>query len=242
MYKILICDDDANFAFTLNKKIRAVLDDLGKPAQIHTCNDVDDISRNLWVNCDIALLDIDFPGKDYTGIDIAKRLRKEQSNAIIIFTTDFPEYAPEGYEVQAFRYLLKDEVNTKLKRYLAESFLQLAKTKRKFQITIGKEVFNLPIDDILYLEAQLHTVVVYVSRGNCSSPETYSFYSTLTSLEEELSPLGFLRIHKSYLVNMKHLVSYMCNEAVISNGTILKVSEKNYAVQKKKYLFWKGRQ
>ena len=165
-----------------------------------------------------------------------------QGQAVIIFVTNFPEYAPEGYEVQAFRYLLKDEMHKKLKPYLIQAFSQLTVVKKVFPVNVSGEVVNLQLDDVLYMESQLHTVVAYMVKRDVKSPATYSFYSSLTSIENQLAEHGFLRIHKSYLVNMKHIRKFQCKEAVLSDNTILKVSEKNYSEQKKKYLLWKGKQ
>lgn len=242
MTKILICDDDSVFANKLSCKIRKVLDEMRRPAQIYIFQYAEEIPPKLLSECDIAILDVDFYKKKYTGIDIARQIRKIQKEAIIIFVTNYPEYAPEGYEVQAFRYLLKNEIGSKLKRYLLQSFVRLSETKRYFQIPQAGDVVTISLDSILYIEAQLHLVVVHMSETNAGNPTTYSYYSTLSSIEEELSHQGFLRIHKSYLVNMRHLQKYMSKEAVLSDGTSLKVSEKNYAEQKKKYLLWKGRQ
>ena len=72
-------------------------------------------------------------------------------------------------------------------------------------------------------------------------PKTYRFYSSLANLEEHLATQGFLRIQKSYLVNMRRITKYQCNEARLDNGQTLRVSEKNYSENKKQYLLWKGR-
>ena len=112
--KILICDDDTRFAQHLSAQIRQILQQQGQQAQIHTFQYAEDINPELLEACDIAFLDIDFSGKQYTGIDIARILRKKRKDAVILFVTNYPEYAPEGYEVQAFRYLLKSAVPEKL--------------------------------------------------------------------------------------------------------------------------------
>ena len=242
MNKILRCDDDHNFATKLSFEIRRILGNDGKKLQIYIFEHAEDIPKRHLAECDIAFLDIDFAGKEYTGIDIARQVRKFQSNAVIIFVTNFSEYAPEGYEVQAFRYLLKNEINKKLKPYLIQAFTQLTTVKKVFPITVSGDVINLPMDSILYMESQLHIVVAHMINQDSKISPTYSFYSTLGNIENQLSTEGFLRIHKSYLVNMKHIIKFQCKEAVLSDGTILKVSEKNYSEQKKKYLLWKGRQ
>ena len=142
--------------------------------------------------------------------------------------------------MQAFRYLLKTDMDKKLKLYLTQALDHLVSIKRTFPISISSDIINLPLDDVLYMEAQLHNVIAHMINASGDSQE-YRFYSTFSDVEKQLAPHGFLRIHKSYLVNMKHLVKFQCKEAVLGDGTVLKVSEKNYAQQKKAYLLWKGR-
>ena len=121
MVKMLICDDDSVFATKLRELIREFLKGTGISAQIEVFQCKEDIPDAVFSKCDIAFLDIDFSGKTYTGIDIARRVRNACKNAVIIFVTNYPSYAPEGYEVQAFRYLLKNEMPQKLKRYLTQA-------------------------------------------------------------------------------------------------------------------------
>lgn len=242
MTKILICDDNRSFGAKLCTAIRTILNETGVQAQIHVYERAEDIPRQIMSACSIAFLDMDFAQNGYTGIDIARQLRRLQRKAVIIFVTNFPEYAPDGYEVQAFRYLLKNEMHKKLKPYLTQALAQLAAVKSTFPITVSGDIIYLPVEDLLYLESRLHSVVAHVKAARNSAPAEYRFYSTLSSAEEQLRTQGFLRIHKSYLVNMKHLTKFQCSGAVLSDGTVLRVSEKNYAQQKKAYLLWKGRQ
>ena len=66
----------------------------------------------------ILFLDIDL-GKE-SGIDLARKMRKMNPEAVLIFVTNFSEYAPEGYEVDAFRYLAKSELEKKLPTYFED--------------------------------------------------------------------------------------------------------------------------
>ena len=184
--------------------------------------------------CDIAFLDIDFAGKRYNGIDIARKLRIFREDAVIVFVTNYIEYAPEGYEVNAFRYVLKSDIREKLPQYLPEVLEQLRNEKQTLRIQISGEVIDIPLSEIRYIESEKHTVIVHTLRKD------YTYYSSLAALEEQLELKGFLRIHKSYLVNMNYLKRYQSQGAVLIDGTCLRVSEKSYAAQKKKYLFWKG--
>ncbi len=238
MLSVLICDDDIRMIHTMQSIVESVLKISDKKARIHTFADASLISDYILSECDIALLDIDFEAASYNGMDIARRLRTLRKDTVIIFVTNFIEYAPEGYEVQAFRYVLKRDIGSDLKQNL---FLALKNLNKKtLPIQVNGENINLALDDILYLEVRQHNVTAVMRQTSDSKQMEYSFYASLSELEQRLEPLGFLRIHKSYLVNMKYLKKFQCREALLTSGATLRVGEKAYAENKQKYLLWKG--
>ena len=118
MIQVLICDDDLLFLTKAKSYIQSFFQEAGVKAVIHTCRSWEEIGTALPASCDIAILDIDFSQKKYTGIDIAKQLREARSDSVIIFLTNYIEFAPEGYEVQAFRYIMKSEFSRKMEACL----------------------------------------------------------------------------------------------------------------------------
>lgn len=242
MMRILLCDDNTAFLKSLRSEIRRVLDTLHVEAVIHTVDTPEDIAGDLLASCDVFFLDIDFANRAYNGIDIAKVIRRHKADAIIIFVTNYVEYAPEGYEVQAFRYAMKNEIPQKLEQYLLETIEKLKVEQEPFQINVAGETITLPLIDILYIESQGHTAIIHTQKIGVQTSKIYRFYASLSNLEQQLAPNGFLRIHKSYLVNMRRMKKYQCTGATLDNGSVLRVSEINYSEQKKKYMHWRGRQ
>ena len=240
MIRIILCDDDAIFLERMRSDIRATLKKLDIEAVIQIFTEAEMIPQRTMQECDIIFLDIDFNDKKYTGIDVARKIREAQKNAIIIFLTNYIEYAPE--EVQAFRYALKSEIDKKLPQYLQAAMNRLFAEKEPFQINVSGEPITLYLEDILYIESQGHNAVIFTqSPGKKGGPpKEYKVYSTLARFEQQLSERGFLRIQKSYLVNMRRLKQYRCNEALLDNGITLPVSEKTYSENKKKFLLWRG--
>ena len=238
MIRVLICDDDALFLDSLYDSVAAFLDDKQVKAKLHKFQFLEEISDQMMASCDIAFLDIDYNARNYTGMDIARRLRQFRKDAVIIFVTNFIEYAPEGYEVQAFRYILKRNLQSELKLYLQQAIDQQNTSRETVKIQVNGEYIDLPIEDVLYMEVMQHNVTVYVRKGK--SVKSYEIYSSLSDLEERLADRGFLRIHKSILVNLRRITKFQSKAAVLDNGTTLRVSEKGYAENKKKYLLWKG--
>lgn len=237
--RVLLCDDDRVFLNKLYALLQACFGELGIKAKIHAYCSWEQIGTLILDSYDIAILDLDYTDKNYTGIDIAKSLREVRQDAVIIFLTNYVEYAPEGYEVQAFRYILKSDLSKKLEPCLRLALDHLKSSQEMMKIQINGELIDVRLSSILYFESQQHTVIAHVQKG--SSTKQYLFYSSLTTLETQLTAKGFLRIHKSYLVNMAKLKKYQCHEAILTDGTTLRVSEKNYSQQKEKYLRWKGR-
>lgn len=171
-------------------------------------------------------------------LDVAKKIRAYNHDTIIIFVTNYLEYAPESFEVDAFRYLLKQKLDEKLKLYLQEA-IDLHKQKHKVvTFQISGEVIDIPTEDILYAESDKRVIMLY-RLTNLQDP--YRFYSTMEAMEQKLEPLGFLRVQKSYLVNMAHIKNLQCGQVELSNLVTLSVSKKNYSEIKKKYLLWSGK-
>lgn len=236
MIQILLCDDDPRFLESLRNQIRGILEESQTPASLFAYQDAREIPARILKTADIFFLDIDFSGQKYNGLDIARKIREYSRNSILIFVTSYVEYAPEGYEMQAFRYLLKNELDAKLRDYLNQAIRKMQETRQQITVTIGGEPTTLLLSDILYLEAQGHSIKIHTPAGEMT------VYGTMAEWEEKLSPLGFLRTQKSYLVNMQQIQTYQCDRLVLKNQVQLPVSEKFYREQKNKFLLWKGRQ
>lgn len=231
---VVMCDDDPDFTKTFYGEIESAFIKLNLKADISAFSNVDDIPTDLFASCNMAFLDIDFEGEDINGIDIARHLRKVNKNAIIFFVTNFIDYAPAGYEIQAFRYILKRDRNDVLERYIMQATEQLADNREYLALSDGDVCAEIPLDDISYLEVLNHEISVHTTEGDLT------LYASLSSLEEQLDKCGFLRIHNSYLVNMRYIQKYRSRECLLTDGTSLPVSERNYSAQKQKYLLWKG--
>lgn len=231
---IIACDDDSDFLDVFRTKILDAFAKLNTSADIHLFTNFHELTDEQLAVCDIAFLDIDFVGHDRNGLDIARKLREVNDHALIFFITNFIEYAPEGYEVQAFRYILKWDLDAVLSRYLMQALEKLSDANDTLQLQSDGKLLELKYSEILYLEVLGHSVSVV------TETETYTINASLSSFEQQLENHGFLRVHKSYLVNMRHIKKFQCRELTLSSGAVLRVSEKSYAEQKRKYLLWKG--
>lgn len=165
-------------------------------------------------------------------------IHNAQPNTIIIFLTNYPQFAAEGYEVQAFRFLLKTRLDQKLVPYFQAAVEQFRSIRKTVSFTLSGEEIDIPVNDILYIESVQRTVLLHLTKPSRLQPR---LYATMTAMEEQFRPLGFLRIQKSYLVNMAHIRKFQYNTVTLSNGQILTVSEKQYTKLKAQFSLWKGK-
>ena len=159
----------------------------------------------------VAFMDIELPNKN--GMEIAKELRKVNSSTLLIFLTNYIQYAVEGYEVDAFDYILKPinyySFYMKFQRLLNK--LAISNSK---QISIhtdnGKTFINS--NDIRYIEIMGHEIVILSNKGNISTS------GILNNLENELREYGFSRSSASTLVNMSYIESIYKDDVVLKTG------------------------
>lgn len=161
---------------------------------------------------DIMLLDIQMP--EITGLEFARRLKNPPA---IIFTTAYSEYAVESYELDVVDYLLKPIAFPR--------FLQAINkvTDRKSAIDVpkpivnvinqpvekpeedsliiksGYKVYRINYEELLYVEGQREYVTFHTTKQRITT------LFSLKDLEERLPSDQFIRIHKSYIISLKHI-------------------------------------
>ena len=209
--KIAICDDEPVHI----ENIRNVLPDLEMDIYTNP-NLLFETVRN-GKEYDVIFLDIIMPGFD--GVSLARELREINEDVIIVFITSKIEFMQTGYEVKAFRYLLKDQIFPGLKKVWNDIESELtAKKEEYFIYEFERQNCRRSYREILYFESNLRRVTIHTKNN------TDIFYGKLDDIEKS-SPL-FVRIHKSFLVNKRHIRSISADTVILSNGEILPVSRK----------------
>ena len=215
--RIAVCDDEELFRI----EFKAVLDKVLINAEydIDTFPDGSSLYEAFLKNpFDLVFLDIEMPGID--GITLAKRLRAISENVHIVFLTSHIEYALEGYEVNALRYLVKPVDMNKLNEVL--KYVQDKKNNSR-QIMIREEGEDIVIDisDIIYMESMDKNVRIVTSKNEFVTRYNISDY------EEELKNSGFLRIHRGYLISLSKVKKIVKNDVVMDGDISLPVSRSN---------------
>lgn len=188
---LLICDDDARFAARVEQKVRDELAQRGIPAQITVCTRGEEALATPHLELyQVALLDVDLDTMN--GISLGRQLRQSSPDIALIYISAYLEFAPEGYTVNAFRYILKRDMERMLPNCLEALFHEKTASGRKvLTIRQNRTEMELPYDSIYCLESDLRKVNVY---GDVPHQPLCSYYGKLTDLPAELFENGFLRV------------------------------------------------
>ena len=217
MFLIAICEDETYLLEELRKKAETYLKTRHYPAEIRTFTSGEDLLKEQRP-FDLILLDLVLPG--INGLETAKRL---SSKSRIIFITSYREYAVDAFEVEAVHYLLKPVTDERLYQAMDRA-LNRSKQEddRTMALIKSGSTHILPIRDILYCEVFDHRVCIHTAQGN------YEYSGTLDMLEGKLDG-RFFRCHRSYLINMSHVVGQEKGTALVSNGNRVLISRRKQA-------------
>jgi two-component system LytT family response regulator len=209
---------------------------------IQTLSDADE-AKKILPNVDIDLLFMDIHLQSTSGLNVIKELQPVDFD--VIFVTAYDEYAIEAFETDALHYLLKPINKDRLRAAIdkvvhhrqerekktAEHLLKLLSSSNKgmdkipFNVHSGIE-FILP-DDITYISGENNYSILHFGNG-----KKLVVSKTLSKVEEKLSDYAFLRIHKSYLINLKHIIRYVKSDGgyiEVTGGSKLAVSRSKKA-------------
>lgn len=230
MIRIAIVEDEENYYNVLNGYISKYSNECNEVCQVKWFKDGMSFLEAFHSDYDIILMDIEMPVMD--GIATARDIRKIDTAVLIMFITNMAQYAINGYEVDAFDYVVKP-----IDYY--PFFIKLKRAERLIRENIGTSIIlpfededrRIPVKDILYIEVRSHTVTYYTYYGNVS------ITGSLSKIEKQLKNEYFTRCNSCYLVNLRH-VTGLKDENVIIENTPLKISrprKKEFMNQLSKY-------
>ncbi|MDJ0364661.1 LytTR family DNA-binding domain-containing protein [Hymenobacter sp. H14-R3] len=164
--------------------------------------------HELTEKIEVAFLDIQM--QELTGLELARVLGQQAAPPRIVFTTAFPQYALEGYKVDALDYLVKPfnyeeflraahkaRVYAELTHASAEAAAPAAEEEHIF-LKVEYQLVRVALGDILYVEGLKDYVKVHLK----STPRALLSLMSLRAMEEKLPARRFLRIHRSFIVSL----------------------------------------
>lgn len=171
---------------------------------------------------DIIFLDIKMP--NINGMELAKQIRKQGRQSLIIFITSASEYVFDAFDVEAFQYLLKPIQTDKLKNVLekATKKMQIDANIDFLMISANRQIQKVFLKDILYIESIGRIAKIHCNNG------TLETYEQIGILEDKLSDKFFFRCHKCFLVNLNFVDAFNKTEVRLENGEKIMLAKRRY--------------
>lgn len=224
--RIAVCDDNR----IILDEISAMLDEYSESRKIkirYSCFESYEEIIDRIDDFDLFLLDyrMNDSNKHNSGIDgieFAKLLREKSGKTKgVIFITAYPEIVYDAFEVRAYRFLTKPIDKQKLFKAL-DDYTVSCNDSDTLLVKANDEVHVIKISDIYYLEVSRKDTFIYL-KDRC-----LKCHRTISSFEKELEPYGFMRIHRSFIINTRRIVSFDTRTARLDNGEKIFISQKKY--------------
>lgn len=172
--------------------------------------------RNYKPSYDIIFMDIKMPGMD--GMSAAEQLRKIDTKTMLVFVTSMVQYAVQGYEVEAFDFIVKP-VNPTAFEMKMKRIMRALKLSRGSELTLEANGVTriLPSSAICYIEVKNHDLTYHTEQ------ETFSIRGKLSTVEQKLPSESFFRCSISYLINLRYVTKFTGDQVCVA-GEWLRVS------------------
>lgn len=198
MIRIALVEDDKNYIETLKNYLHTYEKKCNQKIKVTVFMDGEDIVTGYKADYDIILMDIEMMFMN--GMTAAEKIREMDSEVIIIFITNMPQYVMEGYKVDALDYVIKPLTYFALSQRIDRALNRLHKrTKRYIMIALKGGMQKVDVSRIKYIEVQNHDAIIY------TVDEIFTTRETLTNLEDLIGSKAFFRCNKCYLVNLEYV-------------------------------------
>ena len=213
LYKIAICDDEANVIEYVSSIVSNWALANGHTIVLRTFSSAESFlfAYEDENDYDILLLDIEMEKMD--GVSLAKTIRKTNEIVQIIFITGYSEYISEGYEVAALHYLMKPVKPEKLFEVLNRATEKLEKNERMLTLSLSGEMVRIALHEISYIDVNGNYITLHVK-------ESYTIKKTLSEIQKELDE-RFFKVGRSSIVNLNMVQRVTKTNCYLSDGSLL---------------------
>lgn len=233
--KIAICDDEETALAIIESAVRSTLAREGAPAELTPCASISELRRWMEVTAfDLLMLDIDMP--QTSGIAFGQELREQNSRTEIIYISSREDKVFDSLKVRPLGFVRKNHFLEDLPDAIGLFLSQRAERTLPDRLVLEQRdtVRLVELRDILYLEGARNCQMLHIA----GEREPIALRRPMQELEDELTPKGFIRVHKGYLVNCEYIQLIQEGQVRLSNGEVLPLSRRKVLEAKQRFLIY----
>ena len=206
--KVAIIEDNNEYSETLKNYIEQYAKENSLNIALSIFPNGERIVNDFKSDYDIIFMDIEMPVMD--GIEASTKIREIDSECIIIFISNYTQYAIKGYAVNALDYLTKPLEYTLFKNTMSKAILKVqSKQNKSIFIQSSSETYRIDINEIIYIEVYKHRVTFHTTKDN------YDMRGTLQDVEKQLPNNQFVRCNSGIIVNLKYVTGISKDSLII---------------------------
>ena len=213
MLRIAVVEDDKTYAAQLKEDLVRYGTEKNQKISVALFPDGEDIVTDYSAEFDIILMDVEMTFMD--GMTTAERIREKDNEVVIIFITNMPQYAIQGYKVDALDYVLKPISYFAFSQRIDRALTRVKKKEATY-ITVaqkgGKKKLN--VDKICYVEVRDHDLIYHSTKGDIVTK------SSMKEAEDTLGGTKFFRCNRCYLVNLEYVEDFRGNDVTVASDVI----------------------
>lgn len=232
MFYIAVCDDDEFICDEIEKCIETYISQRKVTLRKYPCPEDLLKAMNNGRYFDMIFLDIEFG--DMSGIDAGHMIRShlDDQKTHIVYISSYEGYAMELFEIRPMNFLIKPIKREKVVESVEKMFRLSSESGGSYWMQNRLVIEQITYNEIVMFESIGRKINIHHSNGSC-----FEEYRKLDEIESEV-PDRFIRIHKSFLVNMSHVKSWRYESVVLKSGKELTIS-RNYRKAVRNILLYK---
>lgn len=208
MIEIAVVEDENQVADTMKEFLNRYAQQYDFEINVHRFASAEAFLDGYPRECEVVLMDIELPGMD--GMTAVRKLRERNIDVMVVFVTNLAQYAVNGYEVQAFDFIVKPVAYSDFAMKLKRVFECLAATKkREIRVVTRHGEKLIAANSIKYVEVMRHQITYHMTYGDITGS------GTLKGVREQLEGLPFILCNRCYLVNLQYVVEVNYDEVFI---------------------------
>lgn len=219
MYTIFLCDDIQETLDEYASLIKTIAEKNHIQVRISSFSSGEQLLFHLS-DCpgQAHIIYLDILMNQLNGIETARKLRNSGCQAEIIFLTNSDEYVFEAFDVTPVQYLLKGETSPeRFERVFLQAIARIQKKGSDMFLCESQGVQKVvAVSSISFFEITKRIVTVHYN-----GTEKFSFYSSMEQIETQLSGKGFVRVHRSYIVNLSYIAMFQQNAIWLKTGAVI---------------------